>query len=56
MLRIRGRVVPVSIDDFHIYARLEDGTMLKGQTEISYPTPFNPQTTILYELSNQVKV
>ncbi len=38
ILNISGRVIPVSEDSFHINAELEDKTILKGQTEVSYPS------------------
>lgn len=36
ILGISGKVIPVTEDSFHINAKLEDGSELKGQTEISY--------------------
>jgi len=37
LLETRGSVLYASLDDFHIFAELEDGTKLKGQKQVSYP-------------------
>ncbi|MEM4230772.1 MAG: YvcK family protein [Candidatus Pacearchaeota archaeon] len=36
LLGIKGRVLPVSLDDFNIFARLTDDTLLNRQVEVSY--------------------
>jgi len=37
ILRTKGRVIPVSIDNCHLYAQTESGKTLKGEVEVSYP-------------------
>lgn len=37
LLRIKGRVLPVSLDHSHVHARLEDGTEVVGETNIDIP-------------------
>jgi len=37
VLRIRGKVFPVTVDNCHLVARLEDGTLIKGETDIDIP-------------------
>jgi len=37
ILRTKGRVFPVSLDDCHLFARTESGKLLKGEVEVSYP-------------------
>jgi len=37
LLRIKGRVLPVSTDEVVLHAETEDGKFLQGQTEVSYP-------------------
>jgi len=34
ILDVQGRVLPVSLDNCHLCARLEDGTIIKGETNI----------------------
>ncbi|MGB9706741.1 MAG: gluconeogenesis factor YvcK family protein [Microgenomates group bacterium] len=34
ILNVKGRVLPVSLTDAHLCARLEDGTIIKGETNI----------------------
>jgi len=34
ILDVEGQVLPVSLDDCHLCARLEDGTIIKGETNI----------------------
>jgi len=34
ILDVRGQVLPVSLDNCHLCARLEDGTIIKGETNI----------------------
>jgi len=34
ILDVQGRVLPVSLDNSHLCARLEDGTIIKGETNI----------------------
>ncbi len=34
ILDVKGQVLPVSLDDTHLCARLEDGTIIKGETNI----------------------
>lgn len=36
LLKTVGKVVYVSLDDFHIFAKLENGEVLEGQNEVSY--------------------
>lgn len=36
LLKTAGKVVYVSLDDFHIFAKLENGEVLEGQNEVSY--------------------
>jgi uncharacterized cofD-like protein len=36
LLGILGTVVPVSLDNFHIFAELENGKTLNGQAEVTY--------------------
>lgn len=38
ILNIRGEVVPVTLDDVRLYAELEDGRVLRGETKIDIPT------------------
>ncbi|MEO8637975.1 MAG: gluconeogenesis factor YvcK family protein [Candidatus Taylorbacteria bacterium] len=37
LLNINGQVLPVSLDNAHVHARLEDGTIIEGETNISVP-------------------
>ena len=37
ILRIKGRVLPVSFDDCHVHAKLENGQEIKGETNIDIP-------------------
>lgn len=37
ILGVRGRVLPVSLDNCHLYASLEDGTLIEGEKNISNP-------------------
>ena len=37
MLRLKGGAYPVSLDDATLYARLTDGTMIKGEANIDIP-------------------
>ncbi|MFA6028669.1 MAG: gluconeogenesis factor YvcK family protein [Elusimicrobiota bacterium] len=37
ILRIRGRVLPVSLDSVELYGRTRAGRVLEGQLEVSYP-------------------
>jgi uncharacterized cofD-like protein len=37
ILKIRGQVIAVTWDDVHIYARLADGSILKGEANIDVP-------------------
>ncbi|MGM5483799.1 MAG: uridine diphosphate-N-acetylglucosamine-binding protein YvcK [Nanobdellota archaeon] len=37
ILEIKGKVLPVSIDDSHLYGMTEKGDYLKGESEVSYP-------------------
>jgi len=34
VLQVRGQVLPVSLTNTHLWARLEDGTVIKGETNI----------------------
>ncbi len=34
LFHVRGTVLPMSIDDVHLYGRLDDGVILKSETEI----------------------
>jgi len=38
ILRIKGKVVPVSLDNCHLFAELENGNILKGEANIDSPT------------------
>lgn len=37
LLKIKGRVLPVSLDNSHVHAKLEDGTEIVGETNIDIP-------------------
>jgi len=37
LLRIKGNVIPVTTDDITLYGETQEGKILKGQTEVSYP-------------------
>lgn len=37
ILGARGRVLPVTLDDVHLMAELEDGSVIKGETNIDCP-------------------
>src|SRR3989344_3437805 len=37
LLNLKGRVLPVSLDNSHLYATLEDGTEIVGETNIDVP-------------------
>lgn len=37
ILRVRGSVIPVTLDDVRLSARLEDGTIVRGETNIDIP-------------------
>lgn len=37
LLNINGEVVPVTLDDIRLYAELEDGKILRGETQIDIP-------------------
>ncbi|MBI5244796.1 MAG: YvcK family protein [Elusimicrobia bacterium] len=37
ILKTKGKVLPVSLDASHLYARTESGKLLKGQLQVSYP-------------------
>ncbi len=37
ILNVNGEVVPVTLDDVRLYAELEDGRMLRGETQIDVP-------------------
>ncbi len=37
LLKIRGRVIPVTWDHAHIYAELADGTLIQGEANIDVP-------------------
>lgn len=37
LLRVRGRVLPVTLDNRRLHATLEDGTIVKGETNIDLP-------------------
>lgn len=37
VLNIKGRVLPVSLTNSHLYAALEDGTVVEGETNIDVP-------------------
>lgn len=37
LLKIKGRVLPVSLDHSHVHATLEDGTEIVGETNIDIP-------------------
>lgn len=37
ILKIRGKVLPVTLDDVHLCARLENGAVIKGEANISMP-------------------
>ncbi len=37
ILNVKGEVIPVTLDDVRLYARLTDGTVLKGETNIDIP-------------------
>ncbi|MBI2630256.1 uridine diphosphate-N-acetylglucosamine-binding protein YvcK [Candidatus Pacearchaeota archaeon] len=37
MLKIKGRVLPVSVDSTHVHAETYSGKKLSGQVEVSYP-------------------
>lgn len=34
ILNIQGKVVPISLEDYHLCARLEDGSIIKGESNI----------------------
>jgi len=36
-LRTKGRAIPVSIDDCHLYGRTKSNKLLRGEVEVSYP-------------------
>ncbi len=38
VLRLKGSVYPVSLDDSHLHAELMDGTIIRGETHIDVPT------------------
>ncbi len=46
ILDVEGQVLPVSLDDCHLCARLEDGTIIKGETNIDIRR-VRPQLKIL---------
>lgn len=37
MLKIKGEVIPVTLDDVRLMAELEDGTVIKGESNIDIP-------------------
>ncbi|MBI2055550.1 MAG: YvcK family protein, partial [Candidatus Sungbacteria bacterium] len=37
LLQIRGRVIPVTLDDTRLYAELRDGEIIRGETNIDIP-------------------
>ncbi len=37
ILKVRGKVLPVTFQSTHLYARLEDGTLIKGESVIDLP-------------------
>lgn len=37
LLNLKGKVLPVSLDDSHVHATLEDGTEIVGETNIDIP-------------------
>ena len=41
ILNVNGEVVPVTLDDVRLYAELEDGKMLRGETQIDIPKSAN---------------
>ena len=38
LLKLKGRVYPVSLEDYHLAADLEDGSIIVGETSIDCPT------------------
>ena len=60
MLEIKGNVLPISLDSTNIYAKTEEGKLLKGQIEVSYPEKnekikeiwLNPPAFIYKETAN----
>ena len=36
ILNVKGRVIPISVDSTHVYAELESGEVMNGQTKVSY--------------------
>lgn len=45
ILNIKGKVLPVTLDSSHLFARLEDGTVISGETNIDIPK-HNPKLRI----------
>ena len=37
LLRVKGNVLPVSLDNSELYAKTDSGRILKGELEVSYP-------------------
>lgn len=37
ILNVKGKVIPVTLKDTYLYAQLEDGTVIKGETNIDIP-------------------
>lgn len=37
ILNINGEVIPVTLNDVHLYARLKDGKIIRGETDIDIP-------------------
>ncbi len=63
LMRVRGRVLPVSIDNAILHAETLDGKILNGQTNISYPAIgtkikkvfYKPDVFVYKEVSEAIK-
>ncbi|MCX8159055.1 MAG: YvcK family protein [Candidatus Pacearchaeota archaeon] len=50
LLRIKGKVLPVSTDEVVLHAETGDGMFLQGQTEISYPRDKNTKIKEIFHV------
>lgn len=48
LLRIKGRVLPVTIDDVQLFGETLEAKILRGEIEVSYPTDKNTKIKRLY--------
>ena len=52
LLELRGKVIPVSLDDAQLHAELSDGTIVKGESKIDIP---NAQRAAISQVSLEPK-